>query len=168
MEIAVFLRRRVCCPNYRILRVLNALLLGGPPGPVTPAHKKCVMMNAIWALSPFTAANGATRVIPGSHKWDKDRLPDPDDVRRAEMDPGDVLIFLGSTLHGGGANTSGENRTGAVISYNLGWLRQTENFYLSIPWEVAAQMPEKLQRLLGYQSTYPMSAGWKGATRSNG
>ncbi|MFC4726541.1 phytanoyl-CoA dioxygenase family protein [Glycocaulis abyssi] len=126
------------------------------------------MMNAIWALSPFTAANGATRVIPGSHKWDKDRLPDPDDVRRAEMDPGDVLIFLGSTLHGGGANTSGENRTGAVISYNLGWLRQTENFYLSIPWEVAAQMPEKLQRLLGYQSTYPMSAGWKGATRSNG
>ncbi|MGP1276353.1 MAG: phytanoyl-CoA dioxygenase family protein [Caulobacterales bacterium] len=118
-----------------------------------------LMINCIWALSPFTAENGATRVVPGSHTWDKDRLAEPHEVRRAIMNPGDVVIFLGSTLHGGGANTSDQPRTGAVISYNLGWLRQTENFFLSVPWEKAAAMPERLQRLLGYQIHLP-NVGW--------
>lgn len=118
-----------------------------------------LMINAIWALSPFTAENGATRVVPGSHTWDKDKLAEAHEVRRAEMEPGDVVLFLGSTLHGGGGNTTDTPRTGAVISYNLGWLRQTENFYLSIPWEEAAKMPERLQRLMGYQVHRP-NVGW--------
>lgn len=124
-----------------------------------PGPRFETMINAMWALSDFTAANGATRLIPGSHKWDRARPPEADRIVQAEMNPGDVLLYMGSVLHGGGANVSDGARTGAVVSYNLGWLKQTENFYLSVPWDRAASMTERLQRLLGYQLHKP-NVGW--------
>jgi len=123
------------------------------------AYPGPLMVNALWALSEFTADNGGTRLIPGSHLWERDREPNVGETVQAEMSPGDVLIYLGSTLHGGGANLSHTPRTGAVISYNLGWLKQTENFALSVPWDVAKDYPETLQRLLGYQLHRP-NVGW--------
>ena len=118
-----------------------------------------LMVNAIWALTPFTAENGATRIVPGSHKWPLDREPQVGETVPACMAPGDVVLFLGSVLHGGGANRSDAPRTGAVFSYSLGWLRQTENCVLSVPWEDACQLPIRLQELLGYQVHRP-SLGW--------
>ena len=108
------------------------------------------MINVMWAVDDFTIENGATRVVPGSHIWPRDRKAEPHEIVQAEMKKGSYLVYLGSTVHGGGENKSDQSRKGIVISYCLGWLRQAENQYLCVPQEFAKQLPEKLQRLLGY------------------
>ena len=107
-------------------------------------------LNTIWALSDFTAENGATRVVPGSTEWPDDRAPVEDEITQAEMKAGSVLVYTGSVFHGGGDNTSGEDRIGLNITYSLGWLRQEENQYLSTPPELAKSLPRQLQELIGY------------------
>lgn len=108
------------------------------------------MVNCMFAVDAFTAENGATLVVPGSHRWPRDRRPEPHEILAAEMAEGSVLLYRGSLLHGGGANTSTAPRTGLVLSYCLGWLRQAENQYLAVPRSVARTLPEPLQRLIGY------------------
>jgi ectoine hydroxylase-related dioxygenase (phytanoyl-CoA dioxygenase family) len=106
--------------------------------------------NTIWAMTDFTAENGATRVIPGSNHFD-DRLEFGEaDTEPAEMARGSVLFYTGSLYHGGGANRSQDARYGVNITYNASWLRQEENQYLSVPLEVARTLPVDLLRLIGY------------------
>jgi hypothetical protein len=109
-----------------------------------------VQCNTIWAATDFTAANGATRVVPGSHLADDKLRLDAADTEPAEMARGSVLLYVGSLYHGGGANTSDADRVGVNITYSVGWLRQEENQYLTVPPEIARELPERLQRLLGY------------------
>lgn len=106
--------------------------------------------NSIWALTDFTAENGATCVAPGSTSWPDERRPKPEELTQAVMPRGSVLLYTGSVFHGGGANRSAEDRIGINLTYALGWLRQEENQYLSCPPEIARELPEPLQRLLGY------------------
>jgi len=108
-------------------------------------------LSTIWALDDFTAANGATRVVPGSQTWHRDRVPEPHEVVAAEMPAGSVLVYSGSVLHGGGANVSDGTRRAALLHYTLGWLRQEENQYLSCPPDVARSLDPELRRLIGYQ-----------------
>ncbi|HPG27201.1 MAG: phytanoyl-CoA dioxygenase family protein [Spirochaetaceae bacterium] len=108
------------------------------------------MLNGMWALTPFTEENGATRVIPGSQSWDWDRAGRPEETIPAEMPLGAMLLYTGSVVHGGGANRSKAPRIGMNITYLLGWLRQEENQYLSCPPEIARDLDPALQALLGY------------------
>jgi ectoine hydroxylase-related dioxygenase (phytanoyl-CoA dioxygenase family) len=114
-----------------------------------------LMFNAMIAVTDFTAANGGTRVVPGSHKWDATREPQPDEILRADMPAGSVLFYLGSLLHSGGANVAQDTRIGAVISFNLGWLRQGENQFLTYSRDEAQTFPRKLQELIGYSVHRP-------------
>jgi len=112
-------------------------------------------VNTIWALTDFTADNGATQVIPGSQTWPDDRKARPEEIARAEMRKGAVLIYTGTVFHGGGANVLGPgapdaDRWGLNITYSLGWLRQEENMYLSCPPEVARTLEPELAAMLGY------------------
>jgi len=116
-------------------------------------------VNAIWAYSDFTKENGATQIVPESHKWNEGRQPEPNEIKYAEMPAGSVLIYAASLLHGGGANISNHSRTGIAISYCLGWLRQSENQYLSYPPHIAKDFSEQLQRLIGYNVHRP-NLGW--------
>jgi ectoine hydroxylase-related dioxygenase (phytanoyl-CoA dioxygenase family) len=116
-------------------------------------------VNTIWAYNTFHKENGATMLVPGSHKWPEGRTPRQDEITYAEMDPGSVLIYAASLLHGGGANVTKQARTGIVISYCLGWLRQSENQYLSYPPEIARAFDVQLQRLIGYNVHKP-NLGW--------
>jgi ectoine hydroxylase-related dioxygenase (phytanoyl-CoA dioxygenase family) len=110
-----------------------------------------VQCNTIWAMTDFTEENGATRVIPGSNRFD-DRLRFKEsDTEPAEMTKGSVLFYTGSIYHGGGANHSSSIRTGINITYNVSWLRQEENQYLSVPLEIARTLPVDLLRLMGYR-----------------
>ena len=110
-----------------------------------------VQCNTIWAMTDFTEQNGATRVIPGSNRFDdKLRFTEADTIP-AEMSKGSVLFYSGSVYHAGGANRSNEVRTGINITYNLSWLRQEENQYLAVPQDVAKTLPIELLRLIGYQ-----------------
>lgn len=113
------------------------------------------MINCMWAVDDFTNDNGATHLVPGSHKWERvglmpERQPEPHEITQGEMPAGSVLIYFGSLLHCGGANKTNKPRTGLVTSYCLGWLRQSENLYLATSKELAKTLPERLQRLLGY------------------
>jgi ectoine hydroxylase-related dioxygenase (phytanoyl-CoA dioxygenase family) len=113
--------------------------------------------NTIWALTDFTAANGATRVVPGSQRWPWEQKATPDQVVQAEMSAGSVLLYTGTVLHSGGRNTSDVSRLGLNITYCLGWLRQEENQYLSCPPHIARTLDPELQELLGYtQGNYAL------------
>ena len=103
------------------------------------------------ALVDFRAENGATRVVPGSQRWPRERKPEPDEVADAEMPAGSAVLYLGSTLHGAGTNsTAAEWRHGLHVSYVLGWLRTEENNYLAVPPEIARTYPRATQEILGY------------------
>ena len=109
-----------------------------------------VQCNTIWALTDFTEENGATRLVVGSN-LQEDRLAfGPDDTEPAVMRRGSVLFYSGSVYHGGGANHSDGTRIGLNITYNVAWLRQEENQYLSVQSEVAETLPTDLLRLMGY------------------
>lgn len=106
--------------------------------------------NTMWALSDFTTRNGATRIVPGSHRHPLVREADEKDICQAEMKKGSVLIYSGSVLHSGGENRTERTRAGLNITYSLAWLRQEENQYLSCPPHIARDLPQDLQELLGY------------------
>ena len=109
-------------------------------------------VGAMWALDDFTAVNGATRVVPGSHWTGPLDEIEAADVVQAVMPKGSLLLYFGSTWHGGGANNSDRPRSGLINTYALGWLRQEENQYLSVPREIADSYPENVRRLMGYQA----------------
>ncbi len=117
-------------------------------------------INVMWALTDFTAENGATRVVPGSHGWPSGRAPAPGSEVSAAMPKGSVLIWLGSTWHGAGANATDSARLGVYAGYSLGWLRQEETLYLALPPESVRSMPESLQRLIGYELKGKSTLGW--------
>lgn len=107
------------------------------------------------AVTDFTAENGGTMVIPGSHLWDDDRGPTVEEAVPTEMRSGSALIWVGGTFHGGGTNTSDSNRIGLTIGLDLGFLRQEENAYLTYPTEVVKGFDEDIQRLLGWSVCMP-------------
>ncbi len=111
-------------------------------------HVQC---NTIWALNDFTEENGATRLIPGSQDLPNSFEHTVDETVPAEMSKGSCLLYTGKVYHGGGANRSDETRMGLNITYDVGWLRQEENQYLSVPHDVAATLPDDLLRLIGYR-----------------
>jgi ectoine hydroxylase-related dioxygenase (phytanoyl-CoA dioxygenase family) len=112
-------------------------------------------VNSIWALSDFTRENGATQVVPRSMDWEDARQATADEIGYAEMSAGSVVVYTGSTFHGGGENVSNGDRVGLNISYSLGWLRQEENQYLSVPRRIVESYPRIVQDLLGYRMCGP-------------
>ena len=158
------------CDSYQLNS--NSITAIGPGETVQPLHRDDLLYplahpsernaccTAFWALSDFRAENGATRLIPGSHRWDDDRIPTEEETVQAVMPKGSVCFFVGALYHGGGANrTANEWRIGMFQGYCLGWLRQEQNFYLTVPPEKAREMPEELARLLGYSLHRPF-LGW--------
>ncbi|MFF8844050.1 phytanoyl-CoA dioxygenase family protein [Streptomyces sp. NPDC015127] len=111
------------------------------------------------AVTDFTAENGGTMVVPGSHKWGDDRGPRVDEAVPTVMSAGSALIWVGGTFHGGGTNTSDSNRIGLTLGLDLGYLRQEENAYLTYSTEVMKSFDEDIQQLLGW-SVCPPGTGF--------
>ena len=127
-----------------------------------PAGEAEYLVNVIWPLTHFTAANGATMVWPGSHGANALAPEPPNSPVAAEMAPGDALLFLGSTLHGAGANRTNEVRRGIVVGYSLGWLKPYENQWLAYPPEVARRFDPELAALVGYRQHRPNLGNYEG------
>jgi Phytanoyl-CoA dioxygenase (PhyH) len=148
------------CAEYQIGSTTGIEILPGEsdqqlhrddtPYPIQVAGLE-LQIGVMWAFNDFTAENGATRVVPGSHRflraWHR---PDLTHWAQAVMPKGSALFYLGSTWHGGGANGSHSPRTGLINTYCLGWLRPEENHTLEVPPQVARQYGERVRRLLGY------------------
>lgn len=120
------------------------------------------MVNVMWALSDFTADNGATMLWPRSQHRIMKRDPEPSHAVSAEMPRGSALIYLGSVTHCGGPNPSCAARDGLVFSYCLGWLKPYENPFLAYPPEVARAFPESIRDLLGYRIHRPNLGHYEG------
>lgn len=111
-----------------------------------------VELNVMWAGTDFTADNGATRAVLGSHKWDDGLTLALEQSVPAEMPRGSCLIYRGSLYHGTGPNTSTGSRLGLLAQYAVGWVASSENFFLSTPPETcrALGLTEEQCRLIGY------------------
>jgi hypothetical protein len=127
----------------------NGLLPDGPE----------INVNALVALSPFTADNGATRVVPGSHLQGDHEAYEPARAVPAEMARGSVLLFSGKTVHAAGANRTGRPRHGLHVSYGAGWLRTEENHQLAVPPHVVRTLPRRVRKLLGFEQYDPAATG---------
>lgn len=149
------------CESYH-LHVGSALVVG--PGatqqvlhreddafPFFKVPRPNLVLASMWAISDFTAANGATNLVPGSHRWERGRVARPEEVVAAEMPAGSVLLWMSGALHGAGANRSEHWRYGVFLSYSLGWLRQEENQYLDVPSKLARTLSRELRELVGYK-----------------
>ena len=140
-----------------------------------PRPRPMVSLSTIVAVDAFTSENGGTEVVPGSHRWDDAALAGSYDLRDGEsperaaahferaaqaieMPPGGCVVFAGTLLHRGGRNRSGTARCAFSHQYCQPWGRQQENFTLSVPIDVAREMPPRLQELLGY-SIHPPFMG---------
>ena len=147
------------CLSYRIGSSTGIQILSGEEAQVLHQDDEIYPMRisgVIWqlnvmiALNDFTNANGATRVVIGSHREDY-VLGKKGSAQQAEMDRGSALVYLGATWHGGGANRTHAARTGIITTYSLGWLRQEVNQYLTVPRERAEKFSRTIQNLLGYR-----------------
>jgi len=115
-----------------------------------PLPRPNIIVASMWAVTDFRADNGATLVVPGSHKWPEDRIATPSEIRNAEMPAGSVLFWLGGLFHGAGANTSQDWRDGVILTYSLGWVRQEENQYLDVPPDRLAELSPEVQQVAGF------------------
>lgn len=143
---------------------LTQIISIGPDSPAQTVHRDQwafdffefpadhhVQCNTIWAMTDFTEENGATRVILGSQSWPDSFEHTLDETVAAEMTRGSCLLYTGKVYHGGGANSSDHTRVGLNITYDVAWLRQEENQYLSVPRSVAETLDDDFLRLLGYR-----------------
>ena len=120
------------------------------------------LVNVMWPFTRYTGENGATVVWPNSHGA---RALDPEPPAGefpVELEPGSALLFLGSTLHGAGGNSSGEIRRGAIVRYSLGWLTPYENQWLAYPPEIARDFSPELAALVGYKQHRPNLGNYEG------
>ncbi|WP_163752303.1 phytanoyl-CoA dioxygenase family protein [Mycolicibacterium helvum] len=160
---------RLLMPNY-LLSQLQAIRIGPEETaqflhfddgmyPV-PRPRPSLSAATIWAITDFTADNGATVVIPGSHHWGDDRKPtDTDEHVSVVMPAGSVVFFVGTLWHGGGANhTADQSRLGVTAQYCEPWLRPQEAFTLSTPPATVRTVSEDIRRMLGY-SIHPPFMG---------
>lgn len=126
-----------------------------------PDYGRQVRVQIMLAVSDFTEENGATQVVPGSHRWSDDRVADPSEAVSAAMNAGSALLFVGSTHHGGGTNrTADQYRTGLSIALDSAAVRQEENMYLALSPDVVKSYPEQIQRLLGWSYMPETYMGW--------
>jgi ectoine hydroxylase-related dioxygenase (phytanoyl-CoA dioxygenase family) len=158
---------RLFLPNYLLSQAQLIQILPGEAAQLlhaddtfyrVPRPRPPLGAATIWAIDAFTAHNGATQVVPGSHVWDDERRPQPEEAIPCVMPEGSVVFFVGTLWHGGGANTSQGARLAVTCQYCEPWLRQQENFSLGVPREVARGLRESLLRMLGY-SIYPPFMG---------
>ncbi|MDW3179789.1 MAG: phytanoyl-CoA dioxygenase family protein [Acidimicrobiia bacterium] len=108
-------------------------------------------INAMWAVTDFTEENGATRIMPGSHRLGNDLRPEISETIPADMSKGSLLLYLGKTYHGGGQNKTDEIRVGLSLQHSVSWVARGELFFLECTPSVVADWDDELVRFLGYQ-----------------
>lgn len=124
-----------------------------------PRSSPSVGYSVIGAIDAFTAQNGATEIIPGSHLWDEAevaaRRKEPGGLEKhlvpMAVPAGAAFVFPGKLLHRGGANRTDRPRLAFTNQYCAGWARPQENFFLSVPKETVRTMSPRAQALLGYE-----------------
>ena len=147
------------CAEYQIGSTTGVEILPGEseqqlhrddtPYPIQVAGFE-LQIGVMWAFNDFTAENGATRVVPGSHRWDWERKAEDAEIAQAVMPRGSVMFYTGSVVHSGGENRTQSDRIAMNLTYCNAWLRQEENQYMTCPPDLAAKLAPELRALIGY------------------
>ena len=122
-----------------------------------PGINYCIVANVLWALDDFTVENGATRVVPGSHKWQifaSEGLVHPDEVR-VTVRKGSAIIFNANLWHGGAENTTEESRWAVALGYARWFIKPSFDFMQNTPEEIYCRLSEAQKKLLGFSLTSP-------------
>jgi len=117
-----------------------------------PRPRPLIGIGTMVSLDDFTANNGATTLIPGSHLWDDSRKPSRDQMIPAIMPAGSMVYFLNTLWHSGGANTSNKPRRSLTVQYCQPWIRTFENMTVAMGWEDLDQLPKRLLQLMGFST----------------
>ena len=165
---------RIMAPGYLISAFLSILVHPGETAQDLhlddsfvrqPRPRPSNMVSIIWAIDEFTANNGTTEVLPGSHRWSEEEVEtlSADDPRviQALMPAGSALIMNGMLVHRGGANTSDSDRLAITPQYCEPWARQQENHILATPPDLTAELSPRVRALMGY-SIHPPFMGHVG------
>lgn len=111
-----------------------------------------LIANTMWMLDEFTAENGATRVVPGTHtagRWPGD--DEQDDALMATGPAGTLMVWDGRLWHGAGANVTDTPRHGLIIAYGAAFLRSQENHTVSVRADVIDRGSPELRELIGFR-----------------
>lgn len=120
-----------------------------------------VELNGMWAVTDFTEATGATRIIPGSHcSGNRERLW-PDLTVPAEMGKGSLFLYTGAVYHGGGPNRSNHWRIGLSLQHGVGWLTQSTNQFLECAPTEVSERSDELLRFVGYAKSGSGLGYWR-------
>lgn len=158
---------RMLAPNYLLSQAQVINILPGEAAQMlhtddsfyqTPRPRPPLGMATIWAIDDFTPDNGATAIIPRSHLWGDDAMPEVRAAVPCVMPAGSVVLFMGTLWHGGGENRSDAARLAVTCQYCQPWLRQQENYTLGVAPQVARGLPENILRMIGY-SIHPPFVG---------
>ncbi len=163
------------CGDYWISQAETIFI--GPGNPAQTLHRDDLnwahaaqlgidlQISVLTALGEYSPEIGSTMVVPGSHRVPLDEPIDPLSGRPVDMGPGSALVYLGSTVHGGGHNQTADRwRRGLYISYLVGWLTPEEAVPMGIGHEFAATLPQRARDLLGFSNLrQPCSASGAGA-----
>lgn len=122
-----------------------------------PGNNNCLVMNVLCVLEPFTLENGATRVIPASHK--RECYPEEgviyEDEVRIVAPAGSVIIFNAGLWHGSGANVNGSSRWALVLGYARWFIKPSFDFMKNTPREIFENMTDAQKSLLGFDLVPP-------------
>lgn len=122
-----------------------------------PRPRPPVTAAIMVVLDDYTELNGATRIIPGSHKWGSDRIPEEEEAVSAVCPRGSIVYFLGTTWHSGGANRSSMPRYAATIQYCQPYIRPLDNLMVAVDPRraLSGEIPKKIVDMMGYRSAFP-------------
>lgn len=124
----------------------------GSPQPATHPIAPATAINVMWAITDFTAANGATRLVPGSHQ--SGRYPDPSatyETVDAEVPAGCAVAWDVRTWHASGSNGANAPRIGITTIYSAPQFRQLQNFPLALKPAAQAGLSDAMRELLGFK-----------------
>lgn len=108
-------------------------------------------LNTFFALSPFSAANGATWVVPGTHQ--RESRPADAELEQAvcvECGAGAMIVFDSTLWHRGGRNTSGSDRLAVNQQFTRSYVKQQIDYVRALGDPAIMALPARSQQLLGY------------------
>lgn len=140
----------------------------------TKIKRPAFSVSVMWAVTPFTTLNGATRLVVGSHlQCPRTELPSNETpVATATLDQGSAVLWAGGTFHGAGARASADaippglelrkasTRKGMFFFYNVGWVYPEHNFFNAIPLDVIHSFSPMLRGLMGYDGLNAKPHPW--------
>lgn len=122
---------------------------GSPEGAIPLGYD--LVCNSALVLTPYTRENGALAVVPGSHRWARQPLPDEgiDEAVPVEAEVGSLILWHGGTWHGAFRRSTPGIRLNLTSYHCHRMMKTQEQYQYHIPDEMLARRSARFARILG-------------------